>query len=252
MQLDHLLYVGPDLDELVGGLAHLSGLHATVGGRHPGQGTHNALLGLGKDRYLELMAPDPHQAGVAAHETGPARGGTPPGSTAPGTTRPGTTPPGTFLGSIAYATTPQVFTWCAKARNVDAFAAAARALGLDVTIYGGSRETPAGATLRWDLMIVGGHGLGGQVPFFIDWHDSPHPARTMRADLVLTGLRLLHPDPEALDDLLHALDRAGGLAADEASAVTTVRAAQPALVASLAGPLGPFQLSGRGGRLLTP
>ena len=42
MRLDHLLYVGPDLAELVHDVKRLSGLGAAAGGQHPGQGTHNA------------------------------------------------------------------------------------------------------------------------------------------------------------------------------------------------------------------
>lgn len=158
--------------------------------------------------------------------------------------------------SIAYATTPQLFTWCAKARDGAACARAARALGLDVTIYAGSRVTPAGITLRWDLIIVDGHGLGGVVPFLIDWHDSPHPAGTLHdgsgsSGLGLNVLELRHPDPSAVTDLLGALATAGGLAAALAPAVTVSQAPEPELVASLTGPLGAFELRGRGSRLVT-
>ncbi|HET8985472.1 MAG TPA: VOC family protein [Trueperaceae bacterium] len=239
MELDHLLYVGPDLARLVRDLTDLSGLTASVGGKHPGQGTHNALLGLGPDSYLELMAPDPEQ------------------SAAPGASAPGAAPPGTFLRSIAYAATPQVFTWCAKARDAGATASAARALGLEVTVYGGSRVTPAGATLRWDLIIVDGHGLGGVVPFLIDWHDSPHPARALHEraaganGLRLDRLELRHPDPAAVTNLLRGLSTAGGAPANRPLEVAVRHAPQPGIVAKLTGPAGPFELSGRGGQLVT-
>lgn len=254
MELDHLLYVGPDLTQLTGRLSAASGLSASVGGRHLGQGTHNALLGLGPASYLELMAPDPQQA--EPHPPSAA----------------GAAPPGTFLRSIAYATTPQLFTWCATAVDAAACAEAARSLGLAVTLYQGSRLTPLGATLRWDLIIIGGHGLGGVVPFFIDWHDSPHPAASLRTSshdlgegstlvpahearssttLELVELELLHPAADEVTELLAALDEASGNPVGPQPPLVVRRAAEPHLVAHLLGPAGPFELRGPGGQLVT-
>lgn len=251
VRIDHLLYVGPDLGELAQVLLAATGLTATVGGKHPGQGTHNALLSLGADRYLELMAPDPEQSDNDTALVPPASslGASPPLRA---------TPPGIFLRSIAYATQPQLFTWCAKAADAGSLATAARSLGLEATLFPGSRLTPAGMTLRWDLVVIAGHGLGGVVPFFIDWHDSQHPTTGSRSEpesggLRLVGLELRHPAAEALTSLLHALCAASGAVAGPElnSAVSVALGAAPEMVARFAGPLGPFELSGRGGELVT-
>lgn len=272
MTIDHILYVGPDLGDLVRDLERLAGVEAAVGGTHPGQGTRNSLVDLGDYLYLELMAPDPAQAkDLERHDAAD-------GAVARGEESPSpdvaAAPPFTFHRSIAYATTPRLFTWCAKARDAGSFAAAARALGLRVTTFPGSRRTPAGTELRWDLITVSGHGLGGAVPFFIDWRDSPHPARSVRMARTGPGLRLVelelrHPDSRGLTNLMAALSEAalggaGGSAGAGASLGSSAgthgadpdgprlsikQSTVPGLTARFVGARGPFELTGSGGEL---
>ncbi len=46
-RVDHLVYAVPDLDRGIAYIEQLLGIRATLGGRHVGRGTHNALLALG-------------------------------------------------------------------------------------------------------------------------------------------------------------------------------------------------------------
>ena len=60
--LDHLAVVAPSL---AAGVAHVReslGLAMGPGGRHPEMGTHNRLLRLGDDVFLEVIAVDPEAA----------------------------------------------------------------------------------------------------------------------------------------------------------------------------------------------
>jgi hypothetical protein len=63
--IDHIIYAAPDLERAIGDLHDAYGVSPTPGGRHPGFGTRNALVGLGEEMYLELVSIDREQS-VAA------------------------------------------------------------------------------------------------------------------------------------------------------------------------------------------
>lgn len=214
-ELDHLIVAGPDLTAMTAWLESETGLVAAPGGRHPDQGTHNALVGLGADAYLELMAPDPSGA-----------------------------VDGTYRRTVSHLNEPELLTWCARTPDSATLAERATALGLNIDALDGSRRTQSGTELRWSLTILGGHGFGGHVPFFIDWLDTPHPALSMPRQAALIELRLEHPDPIGLANLLGALG-----VEPSAAPLHTAWSSEPKLSASLATSGGVRTLVGAGGGL---
>lgn len=58
-RLDHLAIAAPSLEAGVAYVRELLGVEMWPGGRHPLMGTHNRLLRLGDDAYLEVIAVDP-------------------------------------------------------------------------------------------------------------------------------------------------------------------------------------------------
>lgn len=209
MTFDHLVLAGPDLDELRAWLHGATGVGAVGGGRHLGHGTHNALSGLGPSAYLELVAPDPSQAG------------------------------GPFAERIAQRRAPAVHTWCVRAGDAAQVAALARAAGLSPQRFQMERRRDDDTLLRWEVVFLDGHDYGTLLPFCIDWGATPHPATTLPAALQLDELELTHPDAEGLQALL---ERLGGAP----SVVRCVAGAQPALRATLRHASGRWRPSGLG------
>ncbi|MFL1460898.1 VOC family protein [Roseococcus sp. DSY-14] len=60
-EIDHIVLGARTLSEGAAHVEKLLGVKLQPGGVHEGAGTHNMLLGLGPDCYLEVIAPDPGQ-----------------------------------------------------------------------------------------------------------------------------------------------------------------------------------------------
>ncbi|HSQ32388.1 MAG TPA: VOC family protein [Gemmatimonadaceae bacterium] len=176
--VDHLVYATVDLDRGIRELESLLGVRATDGGRHPGRGTRNALLALGDDTYLEVIAPDPDQ---------------PP-------------PPSERWFAIDRLTTSRLVAWAAKTSDVDAVHDRALQQGVPLgDVRAGSRRQPDGVELSWRFTDPGHVVAAGVVPFFIDWGQSPHPARSAAKGATLVELRAEHPDAPTVRRMFETL-----------------------------------------------
>ena len=178
--VDHLLLGVADLDRGIDWVDKRLGVHAAVGGVHPGAGTRNALLSLGAGHYLEIIAPDPAQP--AANDE-------------------------RHLGELSG---PRLITFAVTTNDIDSIAAKARKARLEVSgPHDGSRRLPSGTMLRWQTLAVRndlGVGAIQPVPFFIQWAPgSPHPSSDSPQGCLLESLEFEHPDPVRLNLTFEAL-----------------------------------------------
>jgi len=179
LSLDHLVYATPDLAEGVRLVERLLGVTATPGGQHPGAGTRNALIGLGGERYLEIVGPDPEQAAPAG---------------------------GRRFG-IDGLTQPRLVTWAVKAPGIAARVERARKRGWDPgEPEGMSRRRPDGLVLEWTLTRAPESFGDGLIPFLIDWGQTPHPAASLPEGCEFVRVRGEHPNAGKVRDALLALD----------------------------------------------
>lgn len=176
-ELDHLLWATPDLEDGAAQMEKLLGVEPVFGGVHPGRGTANQLLSLGDDFYLEIYGPDPNidepkDSGVA----------------------------------LAALEAPGLWEFAVRSDDLDAIAAAGRAIGFTVNgPRAGSRAKPDGSTLSWRALSFSGHDFGRMVPFFIAWTSTPHPAETSPDAGRLISLTAIHPQAEELRKIYAAI-----------------------------------------------
>jgi hypothetical protein len=180
--LDHLVFAAPDLAAAVAQFTELTGVAPVPGGRHPGRGTANYLVGFGgahRDGYLEIIGPDPDQPD----------------------------PPGPRPFGIDQLTASRLVTWAIHPGDLDACLAAARARGYDPgPVREMSRATPEGELLRWRLTEANlDDPCAGLVPFLIDWGDTVPPPRLGLPEVALRELTATHPRPERVRAALDAL-----------------------------------------------
>jgi hypothetical protein len=201
IEVDHLVYVTPDVDATVDEFHGLLGVRAAPGGRHPAWATRNALLGLGPRSYLEILGvdeealepPQPRPLGLDGLETG------------------------------------RLATWAAPHADLDRLVHEAERHRVDLgAVEARSRARDDGSTLSWRMTDLRKSRCDGIIPFFVDWGDSPHPAATAPPGCTLLDLRAEHPIAHEVGPMLIRL----GIA------LPVTVGPRPRLVARLATPLG--------------
>ncbi len=162
MRLDHLAVAAETLDEGVAWVEDRLGVPMVAGGTHTRFGTHNKLLGLADDLYLEVISPDP-----SASCDGPR-----------------------WFDLDRFSGPPRLANWICEPEDFDRF------------LRHGMREIPmTRGDLSWDMGVPadGTLPLGGGFPTVLQWHsDTPPGKRLPASGCGLLHLTVRHPDAEKI------------------------------------------------------
>lgn len=177
-ELDHVLWAVPDLERGMAEIEKLTGVPPRIGGRHPGVGTHNAIVPIGDKIYLEIIAPDPSQDRFSS-----------------------------FGNLVKGIDKPRLVTWVARSSDARKLSDLAQHNGLSPgVILALSRRRPDGTSVSWRTVTIGGHAYGPLIPFFIEWRSEDHPAESPGANgCHLVRFEIEAPDPRGVGAVLEKI-----------------------------------------------
>ncbi|MBD1206284.1 MAG: VOC family protein [Rhodobacteraceae bacterium] len=175
LRLDHLAISCLALEEGAAAVEAALGLPLAPGGQHAHMATHNRLLSLGPDLYLEVIAPDPAQARPAWPR---------------------------WFDLDRFTGPPRLTNWiCATDDMEAALRQAPPGTGTPVALARGD--------FRWRMAVpeTGILPFDNRYPALIQWEGAAHPApRLPDHGARLVRLEVTHPDAAALRAALARLD----------------------------------------------
>jgi hypothetical protein len=203
-KIDHFAIGADTLEQGVADIESRLGVTVPRGGKHDAMSTHNCVMQSGNESFLELIAIDPD-----APDPGRIRWFS--------LDEPDT--------QARLRDRPRALCWVVGTDDLDAVVATSPVdLGEVVLFTRGERS--------WRLTVPkdGSLPMSGLLPAFIEWSPGPHPS-TGQQDLgvVLSSVKLSHPDPEALGAILKTL---------QVDHLAEVSRGQPALSFDLNSPNG--------------
>jgi hypothetical protein len=207
--IDHLVIVAATLEQGIAYIEKRLGVRPVKGGDHSRMGTHNCVLRLGDETYLEVIAINPAASPMP---------------------RPrwfGMDDPQQKRRAEAG---PYLATFAARTSDIDACTAALPEIGAVHDMQRGA--------LHWRISIREDGALlhNGTVPTFIQWPPNGHPVPAMpESGCALLDLEIRHPQPPRLEEIW----RHGGLRMDDRLKISAAAGdANPALAARISTPHG--------------
>ena len=176
IKLDHIVVGALTLGQGVNYVRNILGSEPYGGGKHLGQGTHNKIMRLGDDLYLEVIAPDPDS---------------------------NTKPKWFSLADDAVLESleksPRLIAYVARTGDLETL--------LKETQYPLEAKPAQRDALRWSFGFSKDGNLlaDGLLPYVMQWQ-SDHPAWTMKdSGCQLVRLQGFHPEPAHIQQTLQGL-----------------------------------------------
>lgn len=167
LSLDHIVVVAPSVTEGVSYVRDLTGIDMPKGGEHPVMGTHNHLIRLGKDEFLEVIAVNPDS---------------------PPPSRP------RWFGLDQPVKSPRLAHWVLRTDDISGIRPRLPdVLGPAIPLTRGD--------LAWHLTVPedGSLPYDGAAPSLLKWANDPLPPTQMKgAGAALTTLTITHPMADEL------------------------------------------------------
>jgi len=182
--LDHLVVVARTLDEGTSYVEAVLGVSLSPGGQHPDMGTHNRLLSLGPDVYLEVVAVD-DQALAPRHRR--------------------------WFNLDSYSGSPRMTNWVCRTDDLEG--ALDRAPPGSGRIMGLSR-----GDLSWRMAVpeFGRLPFDDAMPALIEWPGNDLPnARLPDHGFRLSRLDVFHPDADGFLNAFPSMNRLDQVAVRE-------------------------------------
>ncbi len=171
-QIDHIVYTVPDLAAAMDWFEEISGIRPTFGGYHTTQGTKNAVVNLGNQRYLEILAADEENTAIQ---------------------------PPRWMG-VDFLEKAQMTRWSLKSNDLPNDSAILKNYHKEMgRIQGGQRKTTSGNLLTWEMIMPLAAPQLEVMPFMTDWQNSAvHPTDSMPQQCQLIDMQFIHPTPNLL------------------------------------------------------
>jgi len=177
--LDHIVIAAPDFDEALKEFENMTGIKPSVVGSLRGLGTKSARVGLDKNAYIEIVAPDPKNSG----------------------------PIGAALARDLEEGTLIPYHYAIRSSEVEEMKDnyVPNELGWHpdhISMFGAAAD---GIPKKWEMLYMYGHKIGGCVPFYIDWGECDHPSATIPEVGSLKSLIVRAPAGHKVHELLSAV-----------------------------------------------